>query len=205
MFPISAAIKGGKITGKESRRKALERYYENPKVCKFCNKIIDVRDNEKIKNVRMRKFCTIECYKNFRRDNVKPKMKNKKGVGRGRKKWPPEEFSVHNKTKGELLTSRLNFQSARGAIVKHAKAVYEFSSKLKVCVICGYSKHIEICHIKNVSDFDVNVKINEINNINNLIALCRNHHWEFDNGLIHEEELRSRTVASSSGSYPEGR
>ena len=26
--------------------------------------------------------------------------------------------------------------------------------------------------------------IEEINNINNLIGLCPNHHWEYDNGLL---------------------
>ena len=32
--------------------------------------------------------------------------------------------------------------------------------------------------------FDKDTTLNEINDINNLMALCRNCHWEFDNGLI---------------------
>ena len=47
-----------------------------------------------------------------------------------------------------------------------------------------YNKHIEIAHKKAVSDFDDSATIAEINDINNLIALCPNCHWEFDNGLL---------------------
>ena len=33
-------------------------------------------------------------------------------------------------------------------------------------------------------DFDDNNTIAEINDISNLIGLCPNHHWEYDNGLL---------------------
>jgi len=53
------------------------------------------------------------------------------------------------------------------------------------CAICGYTNHYEICHIKSVSSFPPDALIvKEINNINNLIALCPNHHWEFDNDIL---------------------
>ena len=52
------------------------------------------------------------------------------------------------------------------------------------CYICGYSKHVEVCHIKPVSDFPLDSKLSEVNNISNLIMLCPNHHWEFDNGML---------------------
>ena len=44
------------------------------------------------------------------------------------------------------------------------------------CAICGYDKHVEIAHIKPVSDFTDSCTIAEINSIDNLIALCPNHH-----------------------------
>lgn len=44
------------------------------------------------------------------------------------------------------------------------------------CAICGYDKHVEIAHIKPVSDFADSCTIAEINSIDNLIALCPNHH-----------------------------
>lgn len=55
--------------------------------------------------------------------------------------------------------------------------------KEKPCHICGYDKHVELCYIKPISKFDDNSKIGEVNCEENLIQLCPNCHWEFDNGL----------------------
>ena len=87
-------------------------------------------------------------------------------------------------TKGELFNTRANYQSARSSIRKHAQQIFENSDKEKCCAICGYDKHYEIAHIKPVSDFEDDALITEINSIDNLIALCPNHHWEVDNGLL---------------------
>lgn len=74
--------------------------------------------------------------------------------------------------------------AARTRIGAKSRSTYMKSDKPKYCVICGYSKHFEVAHIKAVSDFDENTKIEEINDVNNLIALCPNHHWEYDNMKI---------------------
>jgi predicted restriction endonuclease len=52
------------------------------------------------------------------------------------------------------------------------------------CEVCGYNTHVEVCHIKSVSSFSDDTLITEINSIDNLVGLCPNHHWEFDNGKI---------------------
>lgn len=49
-----------------------------------------------------------------------------------------------------------------------------------LCEYCGYDKFSECCHIKAISDFDMNTKIEEINDSENLLFLCPNHHWEFE-------------------------
>jgi HNH endonuclease len=54
------------------------------------------------------------------------------------------------------------------------------SNKERICK-CGYSKHVEICHIKEVKSFPDDAKIKEINDPSNLLYLCPNCHWEFDN------------------------
>ena len=92
--------------------------------------------------------------------------------------------SILSKTKRELLNNRKNYQSYRSAIRKHAESIYKASGKPYYCAKCGYSNHIEIAHIKAVSDFDDSVTIAEINSIDNLIALCPNHHWEYDHGIL---------------------
>lgn len=51
----------------------------------------------------------------------------------------------------------------------------------KVCSKCGYDKHVECCHIKAISDFPLDTKISEVNSLENIILLCPNCHWEFDN------------------------
>lgn len=50
----------------------------------------------------------------------------------------------------------------------------------KICKYCGYSKHVEVCHIKPISEYPLNTMISAINNPCNLILLCPNCHWEFD-------------------------
>jgi len=52
------------------------------------------------------------------------------------------------------------------------------------CAVCGYSLHVELCHIKAINQFPKTALLGEVNSPFNIIQLCRNHHWEFDNGLI---------------------
>jgi 5-methylcytosine-specific restriction endonuclease McrA len=91
---------------------------------------------------------------------------------------------ILTKTKGELFRLRKNWQSARSAIQKSARKIYFSEQEIKECLICGYGNHVEISHIIPVSSFNDDVLIYEINNINNLMALCPNHHWEYDNEIL---------------------
>ena len=98
-----------------------------------------------------------------------------------------EKKEISSLTKGELFENRINYQSARSDIRRHAQKIFENSDKEKYCKICGYDKHYEVAHIKAVSEFNDDVLILEINDIDNLVALCPNHHWEYDNGLLNLE------------------
>jgi len=55
---------------------------------------------------------------------------------------------------------------------------------------CGYEKHTEFCHITAISDFDKDTKLSVVNGEANLVILCPNCHWEFDNGLLSLQEIR---------------
>lgn len=57
------------------------------------------------------------------------------------------------------------------------------------CEVCGYRKHVEVCHIKPVSDFSRDTKMSVVNDRGNLIILCPNCHWEFDNGLLNDRKI----------------
>lgn len=200
-----------------------EKYYLNPKLCEYCNKVIDYE-------YRRNKFCGHSC----------AAIKNNQGVNRKINSTiifnkynlvTDEEFielinkaeswkdialklgyservptksrkiildkaksfgliinfskdSIKNKTKKEIFELSKNWQSARTTIRKDACKVFENSGKEYKCAICNYDKHVEIAHIKAVSEFSDDSTLVEINNINNLIALCPNHHWEYDNNLI---------------------
>lgn len=95
-----------------------------------------------------------------------------------------EKVDLLIKTKGEVFSYRKNWQSARSGIRKIAQKRYLDANPEHKCVICGYDKHIEVAHIKSVSEFDDCATIDEINALDNLIGLCPNHHWEYDNGLL---------------------
>lgn len=52
------------------------------------------------------------------------------------------------------------------------------------CQNCGYDKHVELCHIRAITDFPDTATLGEVNAKENVIQLCRNCHWEFDHGLL---------------------
>lgn len=64
-----------------------------------------------------------------------------------------------------------------------ARSWYKHLTKLP-CAKCGYMKHVELCHKKPLSSFPKTATIGEVNSVDNIIQLCPNCHWEFDNGLF---------------------
>lgn len=159
------------------RERALNFYYSNPKVCKFCGQVIRVGEQEKIGAVRQKNFCNKSCFAKFNNTNrIRRKKKAKPSVAR-------RASGVPLMTKGELKNRRKGYQSFRSAVRHHAEKVFK-SSGSALCAVCGYDKHVEVCHRVSVSSFPDTALVSEINAISNLVGLCPNHHWEFDNGLI---------------------
>lgn len=102
-------------------------------------------------------------------------------IGLDLEKLRIQNDKVLNSTKKELFSQRSSWQNARSTIQKYARIIYKNSNKPKECIVCKYNKHFEVAHIKAVSDFNDDILISKINDIDNLIALCPNHHWEYDN------------------------
>lgn len=152
-----------------------------------CSKVDKVTDKELIQiideNVGWRNISIALGYKDSMDSKLRAKLNSrcaKLGIVPKLEKPSP----ILSKTKGEMLSDRKNYQSYRSSVRRLAEKIYIDSGQKKVCAICGYDKHVEIAHIKAVSDFDDSATIAEINSIDNLIALCPNHHWEYDNGII---------------------
>lgn len=176
----------------QNKHKLIEnetKYNNNPKRCELCNKKIDYKN-------RINKFCSRSCAaklnnKNSPKRKSKPKQcKNCSTVFEStaslfcNKKCKKIKRVVGDRTKGFQFENSKNWQTARTMIRKDACLNFEESLKEKKCNICGYDKHVEIAHIKAVSEFSNDTLISVINHIDNLIALCPNHHWEYDNKLI---------------------
>lgn len=70
------------------------------------------------------------------------------------------------------------------SIREWARKVYLRAGLPRKCCVCGYDKHIHISHIRSVASFPDDALIEEINALDNLVALCPNHHWEYDNNIL---------------------
>lgn len=93
---------------------------------------------------------------------------------------------VGERTLGEYLEKHsAKTKSNKYCGIRHnAAKVMRGSDREKKCIVCGYSNHVEICHIKGIAEHSLDSKISEINSLSNLMYLCPNHHWEFDNGKL---------------------
>lgn len=84
----------------------------------------------------------------------------------------------------KLDLQNLRKYQANSRIRDLARQSYYKINPNKICQVCGYSNHVEVCHIKSIQSFTDSAKISEINSPLNLIYLCPNHHWELDNGKL---------------------
>jgi hypothetical protein len=65
-----------------------------------------------------------------------------------------------------------------------ARKAYKASGQEMKCFVCGYDLHVDVAHLKAVNSFSDDTPVNVVNDLNNLRALCRNHHWEYDHGYL---------------------
>jgi hypothetical protein len=134
----------------------------------------------------IRKYCD-DCVRQARIRNLKH-VRRKKAIENGihhtitAKKETLEELIVNGLTKGGLkeLTKDFGYYGWKGSITKHARRIFAESNQDLKCRVCGFDFHVHVCHIKEIKEFSDNDKISEINALNNLIALCPNHHIMFD-------------------------
>jgi hypothetical protein len=202
---------GGKATAIKQKEIALKKYLESPKICAYCNSIIMPKGKERFSEVRKKKFCDSTCsayYNNAKRISIrtdetkeepceccgkqlirrinesKVKFKERRFCSRKCAIKMVKGWITGNPTKEHIFINGKNWQSSRSSIRKHATRVIRDSNVEMKCAECGYSNYVEICHIKSVSSFSKESRLEEINSLDNLVILCPNHHWEFDHGLL---------------------
>jgi hypothetical protein len=131
-----------------------------------------------------RKYCDACLSEVFKRSNC--------NVG-GNKRIPKEDrrqkhlewvASVLSMTKHDLKQAGKHPYHHKSTITRIARELYRKSNKKQECHVCDRKNAVDVCHIKDVREFPGSALIAEINNLNNLVALCKNHHWDFDHGLL---------------------
>jgi len=155
-------------------------YLKAPNLCKKCGKPILPKDSERLCDTKKRLCCSSKCYSHPKRNgNSCPVC----GIAINQEsKFCIEHrlTPILSKNKGNFLTDK-DFHSKVRA---NSRRAYKKSKKEMICFSCGYSVFVEICHIKPINTFLDTAIVSEINHIDNLVALCPNCHWEFDNGLL---------------------
>ena len=168
----------GKILSKKTKKSRDYSTYkkDNGKIetiCLQCNKVFFAAKNTQ-------KFCSYQCSCRY---NIAIN-KNKKDA-----QYIAALLDKNTKTSKADIKNSSSFGENRYVKIRYnAQQVYKYSNSLYVCAHCGYDKHVEICHIKAIKDFDDSALISEINSKENLIALCPNCHWEFDHHLLSPKE-----------------
>lgn len=138
------------------------------------------------------KFCSRSCavsYNNSKNPKRQKKIRHCTKCGKDtNSSWQKVRLLCNNcipkmpKTKADFINKRA--YQIHSQIREKARKLYIASDKPQHCVLCGYDKHFHVCHIKAIKDFDNTATVTEINDLTNLVALCPNHHWEFDNNLL---------------------
>jgi predicted restriction endonuclease len=98
------------------------------------------------------------------------------------------ELYKANKYKTKTIGEYRNMISVKGKhaswlhshVRNFARSWLKHLTKLP-CKFCGYKEHVELAHIKGVSEFNDKELLSVVNSEKNVIQLCPNCHWEFDN------------------------
>lgn len=162
------------------------------KPCHTCQRVVTRPPCDFARSASGRIFCSRSCSASFNNRVMPKRIKSTRCIecqepirwGYRRCKTCHEALRrLDQKTLLEATRGRKDATRYTG-VRSHARKVYADSGRPKQCAVCGYSKHVEICHIRDISTFPMETPVIEVNDINNLVALCPNHHWEFDNDLI---------------------
>ena len=164
--------------------------------CKNCNKVV----NKRLSVIKKSKnhFCSRTC-SSRRHNSVNPRIKkivyciycNKNKVSswsktkRCRDCYTQFRFHEYRKKKIKDVLFKNGYSGIKFIPIReNAKKTMKFYSIKKICKNCLYDVHVECCHIKPICNFSLEQTLNEVNALNNLVYLCRNCHWEQENGLI---------------------
>jgi len=139
------------------------------------------------------KFCSRSCSSSYN-NTKKPKRKRTNQctlclslIKSGHKYCKSCNRSRYPDPKVAVLADYLQSDSGRTystSIRKQAYDIAKTNELLDECTECGYSRHVQCCHIKPIASFPSDTPISVVNALSNLIGLCPTHHWELDNRYL---------------------
>lgn len=148
---------------------------------KFCSKSCAAKQNNKLKpkrSIEPQNKC-LDCGKRCSRRTGS--RKNQLCKRCSSKKRSVDYSTI---TKGDCVESCLTSYASKHKYEKirqHAKrTAHLFGWERSCCERCGYTKHTELCHIRSISSFSDDTRLEEINSRENICFLCPNCHWELD-------------------------
>lgn len=154
-----------KLNGYELKgRSYLPEDKKNIKKCSICNKELKIKANG-IFCIKCRKRGIAEKLKNI----TLKEFQEKESVRNRHRSW------VNSEVRGLCRSWNSNLSGLP-------------------CQKCGYNKFTEFCHIKGISEFNLDTKIGIINDPSNIVMLCPNCHWEFDRGLFNINNIKQRNT-----------
>lgn len=142
----------------------------NPKYCSRSCSAIEANHIQPKRKRHIKEFYCVVC--------AKPTKERRKYCD----SCAPNSMKWLTRTVGELR--RDGYYQVYHIIRALARRIYKESGVPLRCAVCGYATHVEICHKRPIRGFEKDTRINNVNALENLVALCPNHHWEFDQGLI---------------------
>jgi len=184
------------LGGTAKAKKINAEYNANPNKCKFCGESIFKRHSkESLSHIKKKKFCNKSCAAKYN-NSIRPSFLAKNycnvcsiEICKGRKRCDGCLNSYVSK-----IGDTVKCDSTHPKIRSHSRKFFKSKHSKVDCLNCGYDKFTEVCHIKPVSEFPDGTLIVEINDIDNLIQLCRNCHWEFDKGLLNIDTILKSVV-----------
>ena len=164
------------------------KYEERTCSSHICNKTYSIKINSR------QQYCSRKCADTNRRKPVYKRCANPtcnmeknthhvlcpKCTKEGRRGRAQSQYKLSDEMTLEECTKRINSNKYDVVRAEARKKIVNSGKDMK-CEICGYNNHVEIAHIKPVSEFTKTTLLAEINSFNNLKILCPNHHWELDN------------------------
>lgn len=89
----------------------------------------------------------------------------------------------------DIYAKKYQHPSWTNAALRQCNRLWNIELTVLPCRYCGYSKHVELAHVKAIKDFSESTTLEEINAKTNVVQLCRNHHWELDHDLLSIQEI----------------